>query len=90
LRRVIKQAMIDLDNYKQGSYVVDILDVYFTEHVKKVLKNEAVDDFFVELCHFAIQNGDVRRCQKLFERIIAHTNNKRPQIASYLAETQKI
>ena len=69
---------------------MDILDLYFVEYVKKIAKNEACDDFFVELCHFAVQSGDVRRCQKLFERIIGHTNNKRPEIAAYLAETEKI
>lgn len=46
----------------KDSYVVDILEVYFVDHVKKVAKNEAVDDFFVELCKYAVDHGDVRRC----------------------------
>jgi len=66
-----------------------MLDLYFVEHVKKVKNNEAVDDFFVELCKYAVENGDVRRCQRILERIIGHTNNKRPEIAQMLAATYK-
>lgn len=69
--------------------MVDLLEVYFVEHVKKVPKNEAVDDYFVELCKYAVDHGDVKRCQRLLERVIAHTNNKRPEIAFYLAGTYK-
>jgi hypothetical protein len=29
--------------------MVDILDIYFVEHVKKVANNGAVDDFLVEV-----------------------------------------
>jgi hypothetical protein len=38
--------------------VVDILDIYFVEHVKKTSGNGAVDDFFVDICRFAVEKGD--------------------------------
>ena len=42
--------------------MVDILEIYFVEHVKKTPDFAAVDDFFVELCGYAMANGDVNRC----------------------------
>lgn len=66
-----------------------MLELYFVEHVKKVPKNGAVDDFFVALCKYAVDNGEARRVSRVLERIIAHTNNKRPEIAHYLAATYK-
>ena len=43
--------------------MVDILEIYFTEHVKKS-KNvkEVADDFLVEQCAFAVEKGDKVRC----------------------------
>ena len=41
--------------------VVDILEIYYVEHVKKVPKNGAVDDFFIEICKYAIEKGDLIR-----------------------------
>ena len=41
--------------------VVDILEIYYVEHVKKVAANGAVDDFFVEIIKYAIANGDIVR-----------------------------
>ena len=64
---------------------MDILDIYFVEHVKKVKDHGAVDDYLVELCAFTMQHGDVGRAQGLFERIIGHTNNKRQELADMLA-----
>jgi len=69
----------------QSDLVVDILEIYFVEHVKKTKDNGAVDDFFVELCSFAMTNGDVNRCQGVFERIIGFTNNKRFELSDLLA-----
>ena len=62
---------------------MDILEIYFVEHVKKNLS--AVDDFFIELCSYAMTNGDMNRCQGIFERIIGHTNNKRWEVSDMLA-----
>lgn len=41
--------------------MVDILEIYFTEHVKKVKDLGAVDDYLVELSRFAVDHGDVGR-----------------------------
>lgn len=41
---------------------MDILEIYFVEHVKKVKDFAAVDDFLVELCSYAMANGEVTRC----------------------------
>lgn len=30
--------------------LVDVLDIYFVEHVKKTTGNDAVDDYFVQIC----------------------------------------
>ena len=66
--------------------VVDILEIYFVEHVKKAKSGtDVVDDYFVELCTYAMENGDVGRCQGVFERIIGHTNNKRWEISDMIA-----
>ena len=69
----------------QKDLVVDILEIYFVEHVKKVKDFGAVDDFFVELCAFAMKHGETIRCQGIFERIIGHTNNQRWELADLLA-----
>lgn len=64
--------------------MVDILEIYFTEQVKKVKEFGAVDDYLVELCRFAVDNGDVGRVQDVLERIIGHTNNKRYELSDML------
>ena len=46
---------------------------------------KAVDDFLVELCEYAITNGDVIKCQGVLERIIGYTNNKRWEISNMIA-----
>jgi hypothetical protein len=43
--------------------------------VKKVADNGAVDDFFIEICKFALEKGDRQRAQGVIERIIGHTKN---------------
>lgn len=43
----------------------------------------------MEICKYAVDHGETRRCQRILERIVAFTNNKRPEIALYLAVTQK-
>ena len=63
---------------------MDILEIYFVEHVKKVANHAAVDDFLVEVCTFAMENGESLRCQGVFERIIGHTNNKRFELSDML------
>jgi hypothetical protein len=42
--------------------VVDILEIYFVEHVKKVKDHGAVDDFLIEICEYAMTNGEAGRC----------------------------
>ena len=69
--------------------MVDILEIYFVEHVKKIPNFAAVDDFFIELCGYAIANGEVKRCQGVFERVIGHTNNKRWELADLLAASKE-
>ena len=49
----------------------------------------AVDDFLVQICNFAMENGDQKRAQGVFERIIGHSNNKRQEIAQKLADSYK-
>ena len=68
--------------------MVDILEIYFTEHVKKS-KNvkEVADDFLVDQCAFAVEKGDKVRCQNLLERIIGMTNNARPEISDLLGHS---
>jgi tetratricopeptide (TPR) repeat protein len=89
MRELIERAMNDLSNAEQKDLVVDILEIYFVEHVKKVKDMEAVDDFLVKICHFAMEKGDQKRAQGVFERIIAHSNNKRQEIAERLALSYK-
>ena len=68
----------------QKDLVVDILEIYYVEHVKKVPKNGAVDDFFVEIAKFAIDKGDLTRAQGVVERIVDYTKNAKPEIAEAL------
>lgn len=65
--------------------MVDILEIYFVEHVKKVKDFGAVDDYLVELSRFAVEKGDAGRVQDVLERIIGHTNNKRYELSDMLA-----
>ena len=51
----------------------------------KVKDFGAVDDYFVELCTYAMENGEKMRCQGVFERIIGHTNNMRHELSELLA-----
>lgn len=60
MKALIKQAMVELNEHKQKDLVVDILEIYYVEHIKKVGQS-AVDDFFVEIVQFAIQNGELIR-----------------------------
>ena len=55
--------------------MVDVLDIYFVEHVKKTAGDKAVDDFLVQICQFVIANGDKHKAHMLLSRIIAHTGN---------------
>ena len=73
----------------QKDLVVDILEIYFVEHVKKVKDLGAVDDFLVQICNYAMENGDQRRAQGVFERIIGHSNNKRQEISARLAQSYR-
>ena len=76
-------------SWVQPDLVVDILEIYFVEHVKKVKDMAAVDDFLVQICNFAMEKGDQKRAQGVFERIIGHSNNKRQEISQRLAESFK-
>lgn len=68
--------------------MVDILEIYFTEHVKKAKdKSTVVDDFLVEMCTFGMNNGDIDRVQGVLDRIIGFSNNMRPEIAELLAQS---
>ncbi len=66
---------------------MDVLDIYFVEHVKKAKDTSGVDDFLVEICQFALTHGDQTKASNLLERIIAHTQNERPEIAEMLAQS---
>lgn len=68
---------------------MDILEIYFVEHVKKVANFGAVDDWFVGICEYAMQHGETQRCQGVFERIIGHTNNKRRELADLLGASYR-
>lgn len=67
--------------------MVDVLDIYFVEHVKKTSGNKAVDDFLVQICQFVITNGDKLKAHQLLSRIIAHTGNQREEISEMLAQS---
>lgn len=54
MKDLMKKAMTDLSSNGQKDLVVDILEIYFVEHVKRTPSNGAVDDYFVELCNFAM------------------------------------
>lgn len=57
--------------------------------MKRVANHAAVDDFLVEVCTFAMENGESLKCQGVFERIIGHTNNKRYELADLLGNSFK-
>lgn len=85
MKDLTDRAMNDLNNHKQKDLIVDILEIYFVEHVKKVTDNAAADDYFVNLCKFALENGESNRCFSLMERIIGHVGLKRPEISELTA-----
>ena len=78
MKELTDRAMNDLSSHKQKDLVVDILEIYFVEHVKKVADFAAADDYFVNLCKFALENGESVRCFSLMDRIIGHIGLKRP------------
>ena len=57
--------------------------------MKKVADNKAVDDYFVNLCKFALEKGDEARCYGVLERILGHCGNTRIEIAQMYAEALK-
>ena len=57
--------------------------------MKKVPKNGAVDDFFVEIAKFAMDKGDLVRAQSVVERIVDYTKNVRPEIAELMGLSYK-
>eukprot|EP00352_Strombidinopsis_acuminata_P004939 CAMPEP_0176374490 /NCGR_PEP_ID=MMETSP0126-20121128/26792_1 /TAXON_ID=141414 ORGANISM="Strombidinopsis acuminatum, Strain SPMC142" /NCGR_SAMPLE_ID=MMETSP0126 /ASSEMBLY_ACC=CAM_ASM_000229 /LENGTH=111 /DNA_ID=CAMNT_0017735083 /DNA_START=143 /DNA_END=478 /DNA_ORIENTATION=- len=79
--------MNDLHNAQQKDLVVDILEIYFVEHVKRVPDLGALDDYFTGICEFAINNGDVKRAQGVVERIIGFSNNKEMKLSYLLAKS---
>ena len=85
MKELTTRAINDLNNHKQKDLVVDILEIYFVEHVKKVNDLAAVDDYFVNLCKFALENGESVRSYNLMERIVGHTGNKRLDISEQFA-----
>jgi hypothetical protein len=42
------------------------------------------DDFFLQVCKFALEKGLRQRAQGVIERIIGHTGNKRQELADML------
>lgn len=68
---------------------MDILEIYFVEHVKKVKDFGAVDDYLIEISKFAVEHGDTGRVQDVLERIIGFTNNKRHELSDMLATSLK-
>lgn len=65
--------------------MVDVLDIYFVEHVKKAKGDDGVDDFLVEVCQYCMDHGNIIKAQALLERVIAHTKSKRPEISNMIA-----
>jgi len=60
MRTLIRQAMLELNEHKQKDLVVDILEIYYVEHVKKI-GTTAVDDYFLEIVKYAMENGELTR-----------------------------
>lgn len=65
---------------------MDILEIYFVEHVKKVNDNKAVDDYFVNLCKYTLTNGEQRRAFGIMERVLGHIGRVSPQISLDFAD----
>lgn len=57
------------------------------EHIKKSQGNSAVDDYLVERCKFTLEHGDRYKARELVQRVIGHTQNARPEIATFLAQS---
>jgi hypothetical protein len=67
--------------------MVDILEVYFVEHVKKSKDYEGVEPFLVEKCEFALINGEKKRAQSILERIAGYVKFRLPEISDLLAKS---
>jgi len=65
--------------------MVDILEVYFVEHVKKSKDYEGVEPFLAEKCKFALDNGDRKRAQSILERIAGFVKFRLPEVSDLLA-----
>jgi hypothetical protein len=67
--------------------VVDILEVYYCEHVKKVKDYGAVDEYLTERCKYALDFGDRLRAQSLLERIVGYARVHLPDVSDMLANS---
>jgi len=92
-KKLMVDAMEKLRTKDQKEFIVDCLESYFVEHIKKSQGTSAVDDYFVDRCKFTMEHGDTFKAREVMQRVVAHTENTKPEIASALAasyESQKV
>lgn len=62
--------------------LVDILEEYFTGHVKK--STDAVDDFLAQKCEYMITHGERARAKTLLDRIIGFSKMRLPVLSDMM------
>ena len=66
--------------------MVDILEEYFTGHVKKSKDYEGVDEFLVERCSFMTTHGERGRAKTLLDRIIGYSKGRLPALSNMMGD----
>ena len=64
MKALIKKAVADMGERKQNGYASDIFDIYFKEHVVKmmsILGDEVEDQYLYELCKLLEKYGEQNR-----------------------------
>lgn len=56
-----------LGSNDQKDLVIDLMETYFQEHVKKT---NDTDELFYRMCEFVFQKGDEGRVEVFFDRVI--------------------
>lgn len=69
-KALMRKAMEDLQRYEQKDLIVDILEIYYVEHVKKSKDKCAVDQYFFDLCKYAFAHGDQDKASKIIAVIV--------------------
>ncbi|TNV76589.1 hypothetical protein FGO68_gene17048 [Halteria grandinella] len=85
MKKVIEDGIVTLGTNGQKDLVIDLLEIYYTEHAKKV---NDIDDFFYKLCGFVFEHGDEARVENFFDRVIEYTRNANHDIPRMLAHRQ--